>query len=223
MFITYKKFTLVLCLAALFTAGLFGQTVSSSLQGTVIDPASAVVPNAQVKVVGTDTGVTRTGTTETTGLFRFLDLEPGTYSITVTATGFKGYQQTSIVLAANETRDLGKVGLTIGSAGETVTVTAEDAYGNTITAYNNVVHFTSTDSKAVLPANARLASGVGTFSVTLKTAGSQTVTATDTGTPAITGTSGAIEDWRAKDIFNCPSHRFQRILAGTLGVAQEES
>jgi len=125
MFITYKKFTLVLCLAALFTAGLFGQTVSSSLQGTVIDPASAVVPNAQVKVVGTDTGVTRTGTTETTGLFRFLDLEPGTYSITVTATGFKGYQQTSIVLAANETRDLGKVGLTIGSAGETVTVTAE--------------------------------------------------------------------------------------------------
>jgi hypothetical protein len=123
--IAIGKLALRFCALTLFTACLFGQTVSSSLQGTVVDPANAVVPNAQVKVVGAETGTTRSTITETTGLFRFLDLEPGTYSITVTATGFKGYQQTSIILAANETRDIGKVGLSIGSAGETVTVTAE--------------------------------------------------------------------------------------------------
>ena len=123
--IAIRKLAQLLCALTLFTACVFGQTVSSSLQGTVVDPANAVVPNAQVKVVGTETGTTRTGTSDTTGLFRFLDLEPGTYAITVAVTGFKGYQQTNIVLAANETRDLGKVGLTIGSAGETVTVTAE--------------------------------------------------------------------------------------------------
>jgi hypothetical protein len=120
-----KKTTLWFCAVTLFTVCLFGQTVSSVLQGTVIDPANAVVPNAQVKVMATQTGATRATVTDSTGLFRFLDLEPGPYSISVAAPGFKGYQQTNIVLNANETRDLGKLSLTIGSAGETVTVTAE--------------------------------------------------------------------------------------------------
>jgi FKBP-type peptidyl-prolyl cis-trans isomerase 2 len=80
---------------------------------------------------------------------------------------------------------------TAGSAFN-VTVTAQDAYGNTDTSYAGTVHFTSTDGGAVLPANATLTNGVGTFSVTLTTAGSQTVTATDTVTSSITGTSSAI-------------------------------
>src|SRR5580704_5504650 len=97
------------CALTLFTACIFGQTVSSSLQGTVYDPAGAVVPNATVKVTNSDTGNSRVSATESTGLFRVLDLEPGPYTLLVTATGFKGYQQTSIILAANETRDLGRV------------------------------------------------------------------------------------------------------------------
>ena len=80
---------------------------------------------------------------------------------------------------------------TAGVAGS-VTVTARDAYGNTATAYAGTVHFTSTDTQAVLPANATLTSGVGTFGVTLKTAGSRSVTATDTVTPSITGTQAGI-------------------------------
>lgn len=71
-------------------------------------------------------------------------------------------------------------------------VTALDAGGNTATAYAGTVTFTSTDGQATLPANSTLISGTGTFPATLKTAGSQTITATDTGTPTITGTSGAI-------------------------------
>lgn len=74
----------------------------------------------------------------------------------------------------------------------TVTVTAKDSAGNTTPAYTGTVHFTSSDGAAVLPANTTLTAGVGTFSATLKTAGSQTVTATDTVTGTITGTSGAI-------------------------------
>jgi hypothetical protein len=104
---------------------MFGQTVSSSLVGTVLDPAGAVVPGALVKVTAGDTGAVRMVTSENTGLFRILDLTPGTYSLMVTASGFKGYQQTNIVLSANETRDLGRVGLDIGNSTETVTVTAE--------------------------------------------------------------------------------------------------
>ena len=72
-----------------------------------------------------------------------------------------------------------------------VTVTAYDLVNNVATSYSGTVHFTSTDAAAVLPADATLTNGTGTFSVTLKTPGSQTITATDT-VASITGTSGSI-------------------------------
>src|SRR5258708_26066456 len=72
------------------------------------------------------------------------------------------------------------------------TVTALDALNNTAMGYAGTVHFTSSDGAAVLPANSTLVSGAGTFSATLKTAGNQTITATDTVTASITGTSGPI-------------------------------
>jgi len=68
------------------------------------------------------------------------------------------------------------------------TVTAQDNAGNTATDYAGTVHFTSTDTGAVLPANATLTNGQGTFSATLTKAGAQTITATDTTTATITGT-----------------------------------
>src|SRR5262249_2443285 len=73
-----------------------------------------------------------------------------------------------------------------------VTVTAYDAYGNIATGYRGTVHFTSTDSQAVLPANYTYAAadaGAHTFSVTLSTPGSQSITATDTTTSSITGSA----------------------------------
>src|SRR5262249_30203467 len=83
--------------------------------------------------------------------------------------------------------------LTAGSS-TSVTVTARDAFGNTATGYAGTVRFTSSDSQATLPANYTFTSadaGAHTFSagVTLKTAGSRTVTATDTTTSAITGSA----------------------------------
>ena len=76
-----------------------------------------------------------------------------------------------------------------------VTVTAKDAFNNTATGYLGTVHFTSTDGAATLPGNYGFVggdAGVNIFPVTLKTAGSQTVTATDTVTGSINGTTGAI-------------------------------
>jgi hypothetical protein len=77
-------------------------------------------------------------------------------------------------------------GATAGTAFN-VTVTAQDAYGNTATGYAGTVHFTSSDGQAVLPINSTLSNGTGVFSVTLRTAGSQTLTATDTASGTITG------------------------------------
>jgi hypothetical protein len=76
-----------------------------------------------------------------------------------------------------------------------ITVTADKSGGAVDTGYVGTVHFTSTDGQAVLPANYAFSSadqGKHTFTVTLKIAGSQKVTATATATSATTGTSGAI-------------------------------
>jgi len=74
----------------------------------------------------------------------------------------------------------------------TFTAAARDTYGNSVTSYTGTVHFTSTDPQAVLPADTTLTNGTGTFTATLKTAGAQTITGTDTVNTAITGKSSAI-------------------------------
>jgi hypothetical protein len=78
--------------------------------------------------------------------------------------------------------------VTAGTAA-TVTVTAKDAYGNTATGYTGTVRITSSDGQAVLPANSTLTNGTGPFTATLKTAGAQSLTATDTVTASITGSA----------------------------------
>src|SRR5262249_47307951 len=80
----------------------------------------------------------------------------------------------------------------------TVTVTAQDSDGNTITGYRGTVHFRSTDPLASLPPDYTFTAadnGVHTFTdVILRTAGSPTVTATDTVTGSITGTATVTVD-----------------------------
>ncbi len=75
---------------------------------------------------------------------------------------------------------------------QSLTVTAQDTYGNTATGYTGTVHFTSSDGAATLPGNYTFVAGdagVHSFAsgVTLKTGGSQTVSGTDTVTGTITG------------------------------------
>jgi len=72
------------------------------------------------------------------------------------------------------------------------TVTALDASNNVVTSYSGTVQFTSSDGQASLPGLSRLTNGTGSFSVTLKTTGSQTISATDAAMASITGSSSAI-------------------------------
>jgi hypothetical protein len=74
-------------------------------------------------------------------------------------------------------------------------LTATDAYGNAVTGYQGTVHFSSSDSKAALPADYTFTPadrGTHTFSAILKTAGQESLTATDTGQPSVTGQAAEI-------------------------------
>src|ERR1700760_3012406 len=77
-------------LVALFAAtavAAFGQS-SASLAGTVLDPTGAAVPNAHVVVHSIATGTDRAVDTDTAGLYAVPALQPGDYSVKVTAAGF---------------------------------------------------------------------------------------------------------------------------------------
>ena len=75
---------LAICLAP----RLYAQVTGGTILGTVTDPSGASVPNVEVSITNTSTGVVKTVTTNESGFFSEPNLLPGPYSVTAKATGF---------------------------------------------------------------------------------------------------------------------------------------
>src|SRR5439155_1300874 len=167
----------------------FGNTVTN-YAGTVHFTSSdgqAVLPSNSTLTNGTGTFSV---TLKTTGGQTVSAADTVTSSISGTTNTITVNPATASILAV-----VASTGTTTAGSAFNVTVTAKDAFGNTATGYAGIVHFTSTDGQAVLPANYTFVagdSGTHIFSTILKTAGAQTVTATDTVTSSITGTTNSI-------------------------------
>lgn len=103
---------------------MMAQTPSTgALAGTVTDPSGAVISGATVTLTDTGTGQTRTATTDANGSYKFGLLEPGTYSIVFSASGFKNQTVPSVAVNVTETAVLnGK--LEVGEQTQQVTVEA---------------------------------------------------------------------------------------------------
>jgi putative cell wall-binding protein len=113
----------------------------------------------------------------------------GTKHVTVTDTTTSSITGTSGTVNVTQNTTQLSVTAAASTAGKSfvVTVKALDGSGNVVTGYSGTVKLTSSDSAAVLPANSTLSSGQHAFTVTLKTAGSETVTATDAANSSIAG------------------------------------
>jgi uncharacterized delta-60 repeat protein len=85
----------------------------------------------------------------------------------------------------------GPTAFTAGTAGA-FTLTTINPDGSADTGYSGTVQITSSDPQAVLPGNVTITNGTGVFSVTLETAGTQSVAATDVNNPSISGNDTAI-------------------------------
>lgn len=82
--------SLVLILAIVHICGPRGRAqFSSNVQGIVLDPSQAVIPNATVTLRNLDTQVERKTTTGASGVYRFSSLPPGRYEIRAEAEGFQ--------------------------------------------------------------------------------------------------------------------------------------
>jgi hypothetical protein len=104
--VTHSWQAVVLGLAAvllLSNAPASAQSTYGTILGTVTDSTGAAVPAASVDVQDQATGVQQTATTDGSGDYRFVNLDPGTYTITASATNFATVKNEGIVLPARET------------------------------------------------------------------------------------------------------------------------
>src|SRR6201997_1551118 len=134
-------------------ATLLAQTSFTSVRGTIADKSGAMIPNAQVSLQNTATNAELTGTSDSGGLFQFPQVTPGTYTITVTASGFApstkqaqllvnqpasinfqlGVQASATVINVSaEAQTLNRIDATIGNAFNSQTIQALPSEGRNV-------------------------------------------------------------------------------------------
>jgi hypothetical protein len=154
--------------ALLGASAAFGQSQSNAadLQGYVRDPSGAAVTSATVTVRNAATNFSRDVTTNDEGYYQITNLPPGSYEVTVEASGFSKGRIASVTLTVGQRADL-DIPLTVGSVGATVDIsTAEVALvESSSTTVSNTI-----DQRRIndLPINERSATG---FALTLSTVG----------------------------------------------------
>jgi hypothetical protein len=121
--LSWKRKTSVL-VVMLLAASLAWTQATTSLRGTVTDPDGKAVTGADVVLANAESRTERTATTGNQGEYQFLLVPPGSYTLTVKAAGFRGYEQTNLVLLVS-TPATANVQLKVGAATEILTVTSE--------------------------------------------------------------------------------------------------
>jgi outer membrane receptor protein involved in Fe transport len=123
---------LLLLLALAFEGAPQGhaQAVWGSITGYVTDASGAAVPQATVTVTAEDTGIETTVQGDTAGFYNATHLNPGQYSVSVRMPGFSGFVREHVLLQVGASVRV-DCPLKVGSASETVTVTAAPPILNT--------------------------------------------------------------------------------------------
>jgi hypothetical protein len=122
-----------LMVIVLFACGAFAQsTTDGAIGGTATDSSGAAVPNAKVTVKNNGTNAEETVMTDDTGYFRVGKLQPGSYTVSVTAQGFAPFTVQQVIVQVGSVTDI-SARLNVASAGATIVVSAEVPQVNTDT------------------------------------------------------------------------------------------
>jgi len=126
---------------------LLAQETTGGLQGTVKDASGAVVGNAHVVVKSSALQGDKSLNTDATGYYRFANLPPGTYSVEVSAKGFKSVKREGVALEIGRLPTL-DITMEVGATSEVVEVTGQAPVIDVTTNTNqtNLTHDTLTDT-----------------------------------------------------------------------------
>ncbi len=108
MNLSWSKFLAMVCLSSLvlFATLGFAQETTGGIQGVVKDESGAVVSGASVEATSPSLIGTKTATTDSGGYYRFANLPPGTYTVTVKSGNFAPSKQTNIVVTTGSLKDI---------------------------------------------------------------------------------------------------------------------
>jgi len=102
----------------------YAQVAGATLSGIITDPAGLVVPGAKIDILRESTGITHATESNTTGNYVVPNLNPGTYSVTVSASGFATMVEKGIVLEVGSNEQV-NFSLQIGTSSQQIQVTIE--------------------------------------------------------------------------------------------------
>ncbi|RXH58303.1 TonB-dependent receptor [Granulicella sibirica] len=112
------------CFVLLLALPLTAQTFDTSITGTVTDSSGAVLPGATVTVTSPSTGLTKTAVSGASGQYSVTYLTPGSYTVTIAATGFGSKVQKGLELQINQQAKF-DTSLSISSQGQVVEITSQ--------------------------------------------------------------------------------------------------
>jgi hypothetical protein len=104
--------------------GAYGQSSFATITGRALDPKGASVPGANVTATNTATGIARTTTTTSDGLYRFENLQPGVYDVAIETPSFTKAEAKNVKLQVGEQRDI-NFNLELAGQKQSVVVTSE--------------------------------------------------------------------------------------------------
>jgi hypothetical protein len=109
---------------------LTAQITTTTVRGTITDSTGAVVPNVEITVTNTETNQTRSVKSSADGQYTLEFLPLGLYTIQASATGFRRFVQTGVVLELNQVARVDAV-LELGSTSDAITVVGDAPVVNT--------------------------------------------------------------------------------------------
>jgi hypothetical protein len=167
--ITVCACTLLACVLVV-SPRIYAQVAGATLSGTVTDQSGAVVAGAQVSTKNTGTGISVTVNANSDGFYSAPNLQPGTYQVTTSATGFATNVRSGVVLTVGAQQVL-NTSLQVGQITQTVEVTGEaPAVELTSSAISGVVNSTTV---VELPLNGRDWTLLATLEPSVNTIGTQ--------------------------------------------------
>ena len=93
----------LLMLVSLGTAAAQSNVSHGEIRGFITDPSGAVIQGAQLTITNVDAGISRTASTDTQGGYRFLLVQPGTYAVQATYTGFQTQLRSGLEVTVGQT------------------------------------------------------------------------------------------------------------------------
>lgn len=164
----FRSTVLIIGTLIFFVCSANAQLATASLSGHVTDPSGAIVVGANVTLLNTSTNVSNQSASNNAGVYTFPTLPPGPYRLTISAPGFRDNVTQNLVLYVGD-RIAQNVSLKVGSATQTVTVTAASQQINTQDASVGTV--VSRQIVANMPLNGRSFQGLITLAPGVATVG----------------------------------------------------